>query len=187
VAAVVEHLGYSSVSFFGWSNGMVVGFRSAQEYPEMFDSLILMGGMSRAMSREEVVRAVDKRVPVMRERGWWSILDRMQAAEKIPVPRWFVQSVLATDTGPWIAFTESMKDWDWSPWEAMPKIQAPTLLLAGELEDPQDVLAEAAAAMPHATRVRIPEREHINAFLYSDFVAPRVLEFLAARKPQTTG
>jgi hypothetical protein len=44
--------------------------------------------------------------------------------------------------------------------------------------------------MPDATRVRIPDREHINAFLYSEFVVPRVLEFLeflAARSPQATG
>jgi hypothetical protein len=59
--------------------------------------------------------------------------------------------------------------------------------MVGELEDPEDVMADVAAAMPHATRLRIPDREHINAFLYSEFVVPRVLEFLAARSPQATG
>jgi hypothetical protein len=35
--------------------------------------------------------------------------------------------------------------------------------------------------MPAATRVRVPEREHINAFLYSEFVVPLVMDFLATR------
>jgi hypothetical protein len=66
-------------------------------------------------------------------------------------------------------------------------VKAHSLLSAGELEDPDDLLGELAAQMPDATRVRIPDREHINAFLYSEFVVPRVLGFLAARVPQATG
>ena len=123
----------------------------------------------------------------MREKGWWYLLDDMVAAEKLPVPRWFLESVAATDAGPWFAYTEARPGWTWSPWDAMPLIDAPTLLLAGELEDPDDVLAEAAAAMPNATRIRIPDREHINAFLYREFVVPRVLGFLAKMAPQATG
>jgi hypothetical protein len=69
----------------------------------------------------------------------------------------------------------------------MPRVATPTLILAGELEDPDDLVGKAASMMPDATRVRIPDREHINAFLYSEFVVPRVLEFLAARSPQATG
>jgi hypothetical protein len=60
-------------------------------------------------------------------------------------------------------------------------------MMAGELEDPEDILSEAAALMADATRVRIPDREHINAFLYSEFVVPRVLAFLKARERQATG
>lgn len=41
--------------------------------------------------------------------------------------------------------------------------------------------------MPNGTRVRIPDREHINAFLYREFVVPRVLEFLKTTAPQATG
>jgi hypothetical protein len=49
------------------------------------------------------------------------------------------------------------------------------------------LLAEAARIMPHATRIRIQDREHINAFLYSEFVVPRVIEFLATWTSQATG
>lgn len=187
VAALIDHLGRPSASFVGWSNGSLVGLRAAEDNPRLFDGLVLLGGIGRRASAEEIASNLENRVPAMRAKGWSLILDRMQAAEKLPVPRWFLDRVYATDTGPWIAFTESMKDWKWSPWDAMPVIDAPTLLMAGELEDPEDILAEVAAAMPHATRIRIPEREHINAFLCSEFVVPRVLEFLRTKTPQATG
>jgi pimeloyl-ACP methyl ester carboxylesterase len=118
----------------------------------------------------------------MREKGWLYLLDEMVAAEKLPVPQWFLDRVLATDTGPWFAYTEGRPLWNWSPWDAVPRVNVPTLILAGELEDPDDVMGEVAALMPDATRVRIPDREHINAFLYSEFVVPRVIDFLATRR-----
>lgn len=187
VLALVEHLGHSSVSFFGWSNAVTVALKAAQEFPEVFDALVLFGAMGRRATRREISEATATRLGVMREKGWWSILEPMREAEKFPVPAWFLDRVVATDVQPWIAYTEARPGWTWSPWDAMPLVSAPTLLLAGELEDPEDILAEVAAAMPNATRVRIPEREHINAFLYSDFVVPRVLDFLETKLPQATG
>ncbi len=185
--ALIEHLGHTSVSFFGWSNGVAVGLKAAQGSPGTFDGMVLFGAMGRRATPEEIAKSNANRLPVMREKGWWSILDPMREAEKFPIPEWFFDRVVATDVEPWIAYTEARAEWNWSPWDAMPLVSAPTLLLAGELEDPEDILAEVAAAMPNATRVRIPEREHINAFLYSDFVVPRVLDFLATRTPQATG
>lgn len=187
VAALVEHLGYSSVAFFGWSNGFTVGLKAADVRPEMFDALILFGGIGRRATQEQIEASIAERVPLMREKGWSLILDPMQAAEKYPVPAWFLDRVYSTDVAPWIAYSESRRFWNWSIWDAAPRVTAPSLLFAGELEDPDDLVGQLAAQMPNASRVRIPEREHINAFLYSEFVVPRVLEFLAAGSPQATG
>jgi len=187
LAALVEHLGYTSVFFFGWSNGVTVGLKAADEHPAMFDGLVLSGAIGRRATPEQVEQFLTERLPVMREKGWSYLLDAMVAAEKMPVPQWFLDRVLATDTAPWIAYSEARPLWSWSVWDAMPRINAPTLFLAGELEDPEDILAEATRLMPHATRVRVPDREHINAFLYSEFAAPKVLEFLGSSAPQATG
>jgi pimeloyl-ACP methyl ester carboxylesterase len=135
--------------------------------------------MARRATQEQIVESTKQRMAGMREKGWLYLLDEMVAAEKFPVPQWFLDRVLATDTAPWFAYTESRPQWNWSPWDAVPRVDVPTLILAGELEDPDDVMSEVAALMPDATRVRIPDREHINAFLYSEFVVPRVMEFLA--------
>jgi hypothetical protein len=53
------------------------------------------------------------------------------------------------------------------------------LTVASELEDPDDSMGNAALLMPDAARVRIPNREHINAFLASELVLPPVMQFLA--------
>jgi pimeloyl-ACP methyl ester carboxylesterase len=187
VITLVKHLGYSDVLFLGWSNAIHVGLRAAQQRPEVFDALVLLGAIGRPRAVATIEEATKNRVAEIRQKGWWSILEPMSAAEKFPVPEWFLDSVVATDLEPWIAYIEARVLWNWEPWDALPAVEAPTLIMVGELEDPEDVMADVAAAMPHATRLRIPDREHINAFLYSEFVVPRVLEFLAARSPQATG
>jgi len=42
------------------------------------------------------------------------------------------------------------------------------------------MVGELALAMPHATRIRIPDRERINAFLYSNHVVPQVMTCLVS-------
>ncbi len=179
VLALADHLGLIAVDFLGWSNGLTVGLMAADERPELFSHLVLLGGLGRPATLEQTVARTAQRLHGMRAKGWRYILDDMVAAERYPVPQWFLDRVMATDTGPWFGYTEARPLWTWDPWAALPRISRPTLILVGELEDPEDVMAEVAGAMPAATRVRIPEREHINAFLDSDFTVPRILEFLA--------
>ena len=184
VAALVAHLGLPRVSYFGWSAGISVGVRAAELYPELFDALVLMGGIGSRLTLQEMEANSKRRMPELEAKGWWSILAPMQASEKFAVPQWFFDRIVATDLEPHKAWVKGRPSWNWSAWDALPKIQVPTLLIAGELEDPDDVDAEAVAVMPAATRVRVPEREHINAFLYSEFVVPLVMDFLAARRPR---
>ena len=187
LVALVRHLGGSTASFFGWSNGLLVGMRAIDEHPEIFDSLVLFGGIAPPRTREELAARAPVIAEGLRTKGWRLLLDDMEAAEPIPVPRWFTERVEATDIEPYIAWSLARPEWSWSPWEAFPRVQAPAQFLAGELEDPDDLCGQAAVAMPHAQRIRIPGREHINAFLYSEFVVPRVLEFLATSARQATG
>ena len=187
LVALVEHLGRSTVSFLGWSNAFQVGLKAADQHPELFDSLILFGGIPPFRTAEELMVSTPERVAGLREKGWMLLLDDMIAAERSPVPRWFIDRVRATDIEPYVAWSQARPLWGWSHWDAFPRVKTPTLLLAGELEDPDDLLGEAARLMPNATRVHVPEREHINAFLYSEFVVPRVLDFLGSRTRQATG
>ena len=187
VIALIDHLGHASVAFFGWSNAVQVGLKAAEQHPRRFNALVLSGAIPPRRTREELVAATPRRLAALREQGWWEVIGDMLPAEKFAVPRWFIDRVLDTDIEPFIGWSAARPDWNWSPWDAMPRVDAPTLLIAGELEDPDDLLAVAARLMPHATRIRLPDREHINAFLYSEFVAPRVLNFFADTAAQATG
>lgn len=100
-------------------------------------------------------------MPFFTSPGWWALLD--------------------DDIEPYIAWAEARPSWNWSPWDALPTVKAPALVIAGELEDTNDVMGQVDALMPSATRVRIADREHINAFLDTELVVPLVMDFLAAR------
>ena len=187
VAALVAHLGLPRVSYFGWSAGISVGVRAAERYRDLFDAMVLVGGIGSRLTREEMEANSIRRLPELEAKGWWSILEPMRASEKYPVPQWFFDRIVATDIAPHKAWVKGRPSWNWSVWDALPKIKVPTLLIAGELEDPDDLDAKAASVMPSASRVRVPDREHINAFLYSEFVVPLVLDFLAMRRAHRAG
>jgi pimeloyl-ACP methyl ester carboxylesterase len=178
VIALLDHIGHSRASFFGWSNAVVVALRAAARHPSRFESLVLFGPIAPQATPAQVQAGAERRVEALREKGWWYLLDEMLPAERHPVPQWMVDRILATDIDPYIAWSRARPLWDWSPWEALPMVGAPTLWIVGELEDPDDSMAEAASMMPNARRVRVPEKEHINAFLDSPFVLPFVTEFL---------
>jgi pimeloyl-ACP methyl ester carboxylesterase len=178
VLALIAHLGYERVTFFGWSNGVTVGLRVAEMQPDRFASLVLIGPIAERRSTDQLRAEVASRVQQLRDQGWWLLLDQMLPAEPKPVPQWMIDRILITDIAPYIGWTEARPTWNWSPWDALANIDAPTIMLVGELEDPDDVMGRAASLMPDGVRTRIPEREHINAFLASDVVVPEVTAFL---------
>lgn len=180
LTALVRHLGQARVSFFGWSNAVAVALKAAHLDPKLFDALVLFGPIAPRATAEQLVAGSKMRVAELRSRGWWFLLDDMTAAETLhPVPQWMLDRITATDIEPFIAWSEERPLWNWSPWDALPLVGAPTLMIVGELEDPEDLMGKAASLMPDASRVRIPDREHINAFVDSELVLPHVQEFLA--------
>jgi pimeloyl-ACP methyl ester carboxylesterase len=182
--ALIDVLPDSKVAFFGWSNAVLVGLRAAAEHPEVFTALVLFGPIAPPATSEDLRARAESRVSALRARGWWYLLDDMIPAEPDPVPQWMVDRILATDVGPFIDWSEARPSWNWDPWDALPEIEVPTLMVVGELEDPDDLMGNAASLMPSATRVRIPNREHINAFLASELVLPPVTRFLAGVTPE---
>jgi pimeloyl-ACP methyl ester carboxylesterase len=53
----------------------------------------------------------------------------------------------------------------WTPWPLLPKIEAPTLIIAGELED--EGCAEAASRLPSGRAVILPGLGHLGVFAQS--------------------
>jgi pimeloyl-ACP methyl ester carboxylesterase len=184
--ALLDHLAVERTAFWGYSAGIDAGLKLADEHPGRVWALIGSGGLGH-QSPEENAEYVARRVPEYREHGWEKLLERFDDQEPDPVPEWMKRSIRATDLEPVIDYLQAYPlgsaagDWDY--WEALTRITAPALFLTGELEDPEDGTAEAVARMPNATRIRLYGQGHINAFLRSDLVLPRVEGFLARYAP----
>jgi pimeloyl-ACP methyl ester carboxylesterase len=178
VLALLDHLGVDRAAFWGYSAGISVGLKVAEENPTRISALIGSGGLGKA-TPDQLREIVARRVPELREFGWEKMLARFDDKEPEPVPEWMKERIRATDVQQFIDWFLALSSWNWDEWDALPHIVAPTLFVTGELEDPDDETAEAAALMPNATRFRIPGQGHINAFLRSALVLPRVEAFLA--------
>lgn len=178
VVALLDHLALERTAFWGYSGGISVGLKVAQENPTRINALIGSGGLGKA-TPDQLREIVALRVPELRVYGWDKLLGRFDQQEPEPVPEWMKERIRATDVQQFVDWFLALPNWNWNEWDALPHIVAPTLFLTGELEDPEDQTAAAAALMPNGTRFRIPGQGHINAFLKRDLVLPRVTAFLA--------
>jgi pimeloyl-ACP methyl ester carboxylesterase len=61
------------------------------------------------------------------------------------------------------------------PWDVLPSIRVPSVLIAGAGEDPDDGQGMMAAAMPDAHTVHLPGVGHVGAFLQPDEVTAAAL------------
>lgn len=90
---------------------------------------------------------ISQQVAEYREYGW----DKLIAAfveEEGPIPEWIRQSIRETDVEHAIGFTESWPTWGWDEWESLSRIAAPTLILTGALEDPEELLRSGRSIRP---------------------------------------
>jgi pimeloyl-ACP methyl ester carboxylesterase len=178
VVALLDHLGLKRAAFWGYSNGSTVGLRVAQDHSTRIAALIGSDGMGQA-TPEQITEIVARRIPEFREFGWEKLIARFTEREPDGVPDWMQERIRATDIQQFIDWLLAWPDWNWSEWDGLPQVSAPTLLIAGELEDPEDETGKAASLMPHGTRLRVHGQGHINAFIKSPLVLPRATAFLA--------
>lgn len=178
VAALLDHLRIDSTHFWGWSNAMSVACAAAERFPQRIRSLILGGAVAKPIDAAALKDAAEKRVRNLREEGWdWLI--KGFAEEEGECPHWMRDRIRATDLEQLILWQLARLDWKTSPWDLVVNAQQPSLLLVGDLEDPEHLMTEVAALMNDATEVRFEGLGHINAFLARDLVLPKVEGFLA--------
>jgi pimeloyl-ACP methyl ester carboxylesterase len=177
VIALLDHLGLARAAFWGYSNGVTVGLKVADDHPHRIRALVGSGGVGRLppgfLTERRPIRMAE-----FREQGWEKLIDRFEQQEPAGVPPWMANRIRETDMQPFIDWLDAMPDWGWDEWEALPRVSTPTLFVVGELEDPEDETGEGAALMSNASRFRVPGEGHIGAFIRSEPVLPEVLTFL---------
>jgi pimeloyl-ACP methyl ester carboxylesterase len=146
-------------------------------------ALVGSGAVGAPGTPEELAAWTNKAAAEFRQHGWENLIKGFEAQEPEPVPEWMIDRIRATDVEQWVNFVESLVDWNWDEWDVLPHLQTPTLFLTGELEDRDREVADMVSLMPRAEVLYLPGMGHLNAFLATTAVLPRVTEFLARSKP----
>ncbi len=180
VIAVLDAAGVERAAFWGYSDGARVGYALAAAHPDRVAALIAQGGMDAADAKGQRKEARERRALArrVRELGMGQLNAEIEAAERITLPDWLRQSFLDTDPEMFALELEGWLPWG-TPWPLLPRVAAPTLLLAGEGEEDGNV-ARAAETLPDARYAIIPGLGHVGAFLRSDLTLPHARAFLGS-------
>jgi pimeloyl-ACP methyl ester carboxylesterase len=179
VLAVATAAGTERFDFFGYSAGAAVGYRLAAQHPERVVSLIGLGAVGSPADADD---SLDVAARIRREGS--EELVRWLREEEPDFPGWFADQMRNTDPEMFALTLEAWATWG-GPWAEFAKIQTPTLIVVGQLEEGDDhsagTNARAAAARAHDGRAAvIPGVAHVMAFVRSDLVLPLVRDFLEA-------
>jgi pimeloyl-ACP methyl ester carboxylesterase len=166
VVALAEHVGLERFVFWGYSAGARVGYQLAADEPARLAALVAQGTVDPE-DGDDAQEWLDEAAEV-RARGLAAVLGDEE------IPAWLLENLLSTDSEVVARGFECFAGW--TPWPLFPNIAAPTLIVAGELEDVGCV--KAAARMPDGRAVVLPGLDHVGAFARSDVVLPHVLPFL---------
>ncbi len=181
ILALLDHLGRESAAFWGYSNAVFPGLAVAHSHPDRLTRLVISGGLGK-INVDQLAAATESRVKLLRENRWELMISGFAKEEVREVPAWMTERIRAPATEPVVRCGRPYPGWAGDVWPALSRISTPTLVLVGELEDPDGETKEAAALMPDASCVILPGLGHINAFLRSDLALEHAIPFLAAAR-----
>ena len=169
LVSLMDHLQVPHAAFWGYSQGADIGLSAASIHPQRFTAVISTGVIEPNTATPEENR---EQAGLLRRDGW---KDVVAGAGWSPSP-WFMRQFEATNPEMLALWYEAYGDWD--TWSLLPQIEAPVLMFAGELEDPERSTDAAAQRIPGACIVRLAGLDHIGAYERSDLVLPAAKDFL---------
>ena len=181
VLAVADHLDVSTFSYLGYSAGGAVGYRLAATHPDRVAALIGLGAVGTGASADRHDVAVAARI---RAAGSGELVTWLREEEP-DLPEWFAAQMRGTDPEMFALALEAWASWG-RQWDEFARVQAPALVIVGELEEPEAGAnaTRAAALMREGRAVALPGIGHVGAFVRSDLVAPLVIGFLDMVAPR---
>jgi pimeloyl-ACP methyl ester carboxylesterase len=165
VVALAAHLGLARFAFWGYSLGARIGYQLAATEPGRVAALVAQGTVDG--ESDDPAEWLEE-AAVVRADGLGAILGDE------PMPDWLRDNLLETDREVVAHQFECFAGW--TPWPLFAEIVAPTLIVAGELED--QGCAAAAALLQKGRSVILPGLGHIGAFAATSTVLVHVLPFL---------
>jgi pimeloyl-ACP methyl ester carboxylesterase len=165
VSALADLLELSRYGFVGYSFGAAVGIRLAAGDPRVA-GLVSLGAV---FDPPEAAPATSGYQSPVSEAGMSALIDLIEQEEAITLPDWARSQFTDTDGEQFLLTMDANAD-SGDSWDVLPGIHAPSVLIAGAEEDPDDLQGMMAAAMPDAHSVHLPGVGHVGAFLRPDEV-----------------
>jgi pimeloyl-ACP methyl ester carboxylesterase len=169
IVTVLDALDTSEAAFFGYSMGGWIGFACAKWAPERFNAFILGGQHPYA---QEMAGAREW-LRVGEEEGAGAFIDlwEREVGPLHPAERERMSSFDFTAMRAAAQDRESLES-------ILPAMRVPCLLFAGANDGVRPLAERAAAQIPNARFVSLPDLNHAETMARSDLVAPMVREFL---------
>lgn len=175
-ASVVE-----KAALVGYSDGVDVVLAIAARRPDRVAAVVGVGalgapgdGLTGRLARAAHVRAV----------GTVTAIEDVARTEAEVAPRWLLDNLMSTDTE---MFALELEGWADSPgiWQTLPEVAQPTLLICGELEEPDAALhlQAAVAALQNGRSLTLHRVGHLGVFWRADLVLPAMVSFLREHLP----
>lgn len=176
VVAVLDVLHIDRTVYWGFSAGGAVGFAFVARHPDRVSAFISAGMDSKPYTEQSVQRHQDT-----------DPLEALQSfdvdEEGVPVPLWLKKmsgndlEVYLRDYQAYISDCSAWLKWG-GEWDALPRIQTPTLIICGSKEDPDRESEAEAQRLQNGRAVILEGFGHIGAFLRPDLSLPIVKGFL---------
>lgn len=173
VLAVLEELAIQRGFIWGVSMGGQVGLALAAAYPDRVRALVIAGADLEGWSAspDEYRGFAD----AIESEGMSVVIEGFDDPND-PLPSWMTEAMRRTDHKAFAASMRARADWPGIE-QDVERLAMPVLFIGGEEEYEADVLESMAAKVPDGRALRIPNANHIQAFINSDFVVPHVIKF----------
>lgn len=175
VTALIDHLGCHEYGFFGYSFGGLVGLLLAAADPRL-TGLVALGTVFDPPEAEP--NSSDYR-QALDDAEMAGVITLIEDGEGLTLPAWAGAEFMETDPEQF-RLTIAANAGDPDPWEALARIRATTVLVAGSEEDADHLQDRMAALMHDARSVHLPGAGHVGAFLRPDQVAAHAIPVLRA-------
>lgn len=176
VVAVLDDVGAGRAALVGYSAGATVAYAAASRHPGRVGAVAGIGAVGASDEDDGDVAA---QVAVIRAEGMRAAMEQIAAQEPQRPPDWLIGNLTGTDAEMFALMVEA---WVGEPgsWADFPAIQAPTLIICGENEEPDAARHArlAAQTLPHGSVAILPGLYHLQAFWRTDQSCPPLTGFL---------
>lgn len=187
VIAVLDHAGIERAHIAGYSTGGLIAFRVAANSPNRVRSIVA-GGAQPFATTPAAQRDMAGLAEVLRQ-GREALVGAFESMTGAALPPGWRADLTECDTAALIALCQAEIDEPGLTEEQVRAIEAPALIYSGDDDEAAagSHARRAAALMPDATYIELPDTDHVQGLLRSAMMLPRIRAFLEGVEARRAG